>query len=116
MAPPIRFSVASILEDIHSNVSVEACLDFLQEDLSEEGEAKLLEALLQNFAANALELGRQFVLRMPRSPRARDVRHRLVPAALLMNREFPELEYWKQADLEEETEGMNVEWDHERDD
>jgi hypothetical protein len=111
-----RFSVASILEDIHSNVSVEACLDFLEEDLSEEVEAKLLEALLQNFAANALELGRQFVLRMPRSPHAGDVRHRLVVAALLMNREFPELEYWKQADLEEETEGMNVEWDHERDD
>ena len=112
-----QFSVASILEDIHSNVTVEACLEFLEEeDISEEVEAKLLEALLQNFAADSLELGRQFLLRMPRSPGAGDVRRRLVPAALLIDRKFPELEQWKQASLEEETEDVDVEWDDEHDD
>ena len=46
---------------IHSDVCVETCLECLDEEISVTVEAKLLEALLQSFAADAIELGRQFV-------------------------------------------------------
>lgn len=89
-----RLSIACTLENIHSDQSVQACLDFLTLEEDTEIKSILLQSVLLNFATEGIELARQFILHTPRDPDVLEVRSILLTACKLMGERFPEFDAW----------------------
>ncbi len=89
-----RMAIASTLENIHSDESVQACFDFLKSEEDEEIRGILLESILFNFCPGGVEPARQFILSMPLSPDVLEVRSALLTACKLMGGRFPEFDAW----------------------
>ncbi len=92
----LRMSVAYILEDIHSDLSVQTCLDLLKVEEEDEIKGQLLQAVLLNFATEGIELARQFILNTPLDPDVLEVRTALLTACKLMDARFPEFDAWQE--------------------
>jgi SEC-C motif len=90
----LRMSAACILEDIHSDLSVQTCLALLNTEVDQQIRGILLQAILLNFATEGVELARSFVLGTPLDPHVLEVRSALLTACKLMGRRFPEFDAW----------------------
>jgi hypothetical protein len=90
----LRLSVASILENIHTDLSVETsrkCFE-TEEDLFLRGH--FLQAMLMNFSTDGIEPARQFILHTPLDPDVLEVRTDLLTACKLLGETFPEFDAW----------------------
>lgn len=89
-----RTTVASILENLHCDEVVTACLELLQEEIEPFGQAMLLQAALTQYSTEAIEPARQFVLSTPPDPDVLEVRSLLITACKLLDVRFPEFDAW----------------------
>jgi hypothetical protein len=89
-----RMSIACTLEGIHSDQSVQACLDFLKLEKDDVIRGILLEAVLFNFATEGIDLARQFILETPPNPDVLEVRSTLLTSCTLTGERFPEFDAW----------------------
>jgi hypothetical protein len=104
----LNIAVVAILENIHSDRSVEACLGLLADEKDEFLRGFILEALLVNFESAAIEPARQHVLTCEKSPNVLEVRMALLVACRLLNERFPEFDAWLE-DSKHDTE-FRKEW------
>ena len=88
-------SAAAILADIHSDRSVDICLERLQQEEDDLVGIFLLKALLKNGATDAFDSVRDFLLETDRDPEWIELRSELITAATLMDFSFPEFSEWK---------------------
>ncbi len=91
-----RMSIACTLEDIRSERSVQACLEFLSLEEDEEIKGILLQSILLNFSTEGIAPARQFILHMPLDPDVLEVRSTLLTACKMMGETFPEFDSWKE--------------------
>ena len=92
--PDLRLDVAYLLEDIHTDLSVETSLNLLGEEQDEEVRGFLIRSALGNFAAEAIEPGRQFILASEKTPEVLEVRQALLVACKLLDQRFAEFDAW----------------------
>jgi len=88
---------ADILEDVHTDLSVKKCLEFLPAERNPDTRIFLANALLGNFADEAVEPARRMVLKDDLNPDEMDLRYRLVAASTVMGVTFPEYDEWYKA-------------------
>jgi hypothetical protein len=86
------------LSHICSDLSLQKCLEFFEEEGEFEVEVDLCYCLLSHLATDAIEPVRQCVLGDDDAlePDQRDIRWNLVAAATVMGATFPEYEQWHQ--------------------
>jgi hypothetical protein len=89
-----RTTATSILENLHCDECVAACLELLQDETDLFGQAMLLQAALTQFSTEAIEPARQYVLATPLDPDVLEVRSLLITACKLLDVRFPEFEAW----------------------
>jgi hypothetical protein len=91
-----RRGAAEAMGHIHTDLSVETCLEFLAEEGHEDTRSFLANALLDNFAVDAIEPIRRMVpgASANLTPDETDLRHHLLAAATIMQVDFPEYERW----------------------
>jgi hypothetical protein len=89
-----RTTVASILENLHCDECVAACLELLPGETDPFGQAMLLQAALTQFSTDAIEPARQYVLATPLDPDVLEVRSLLITACKLLDLRFPEFDAW----------------------
>jgi hypothetical protein len=99
-----RIYATGILEHIHSDQSVETCLDLLRREKDGEIRMLLAQSLLSLFAFEGIEATRQLLLRRPLDFTTRGLRRELVENATLMGVSFPELEKWRASGQDEQDE------------
>jgi len=97
------FQTAGLLEDIHSDLSVQTCFKLLEDKDKEEIRRELYKALLINGDTAAIEPARMWLLENDRDPDWLELRADLVTAATIMEVDFPELSEWKE-DMQHDTE------------
>jgi hypothetical protein len=87
---------AEILEHVHTDLSVERCIEFLRAEEDPNTRLILANALLGNFADEAVEPVRQMVLGDAEDldPEETDLRQHLVAACTVMGVSFPEYDEW----------------------
>ena len=90
----LRLPIAGLLEDIHSDLSVQTCLNLLEKEQDPELRGSLIESILMNFSPAGIEPARQFVLSTPKNPETLEVRHALLVASKMMGVQFPEFDAW----------------------
>ena len=89
-----RMAAASTLEDIHTDLSVETCLELLDQEDDDELRGSLLQSVLMNFSSEGIEPARRHVLNAPKTPESLEVRYALLVACKLMGKTFPEFDTW----------------------
>ncbi len=91
-----RRGAAEVMWHIHTDLSVEKCLEFLADEREDDTRHFLANAVLDNFAAEAVEPVRQMVLGDwdDLTPDESDLRYYLVATATVMEATFPEYEQW----------------------
>ncbi len=89
-----RLAAATTLEHVHADSTAPTCLELLQRESDAELQRFLLQSALMNFATEAIEPARQFVLRSPKSPDMLEVRSDLLVACKLLGETFPEYAAW----------------------
>jgi HEAT repeat protein len=92
----IRLTVASILEKIRTDLSVQTCLDLLNQEEDEFIRGLLLEAVLMNFCPDGIEPARQHILQTAMCPEVLEVRSALLMACTMLGETFPELQAWQE--------------------
>jgi HEAT repeat protein len=90
-----RIAAASILEKIHTDFSVQTCLNLLVHKQDELLRGQLLEAVLMNFCSEGIEPARQHVLTAAKSPEMLEVRAALLVACKMLGESFPEFAAWQ---------------------
>jgi hypothetical protein len=90
-----RISVAAVLEDIHCDLTVTKCLDWLPTEDDTDLVALFGRALVRQFSFEAIEPLRQTILRFPDDHEIASLRDDLIVACELMETTVPELEQWK---------------------
>jgi hypothetical protein len=93
----LRSTAASVLESIHSDLSVETCLKFFETEPDHHTRCSLIQSALLNFATEAIEPARQLILTTPLDPEVIEVRTDLLTACKVMEETFPELDAWTEA-------------------
>ncbi|MDB5313584.1 MAG: motif protein [Gemmataceae bacterium] len=93
-----RLFAGGVLEGIHTDLAVEACIELLDQETDLDFQSGLAFALVSHFSTEGNEIVRQLVLDDPDLLKLRD---RLVTVCHLMGQDLPELEQW-QAQAEEE--------------
>jgi hypothetical protein len=89
-----RFMAACVLEDLHTDRSVAAALALAPEEPDRGVRSRLYEAAVRNFAPEAVEPARQFLLRAPADMDTNQLRDSLLTACALMGERFPEFPTW----------------------
>ena len=89
-----RLSVPSILENIHSDASVQACLKLLAVEESVLLRGHLIQAILHNCSTEGIEPARHHILNTPVDPDVLEVRFDLLTACKMMGVTFPEFDAW----------------------
>ena len=87
---------AEILEHVHTDLSVQKCMEFLRTERNPDTRLFLASAVLGNFADEAIEPVRQMVLgdADDLDPEEMDLRQHLVVACAVMGASFPEYDQW----------------------
>jgi len=107
-----RLYATSSLEKIHSDTTVQKCLELLPQDKDGGIRTKLADALLAQFAFEGIEPVREMVARRAYDSSVLDLVQRLVAVSTVMGESFPELPVWKreveekQARMERRTKEM----------
>ena len=92
----LRFAVATTLEKIHSDLSVQTCQEMLAQEPDESVQGHLLKAVLLNFCPDGIEPARQHIFKTAKSLEMLEVRSALLAACLLLGKTFPDLPAWKE--------------------
>lgn len=90
-----RLYATSALEKIHSDMTVQKCLELLPQDKDENIRTKLADAVLAQFAFEGIEPVRQMIERGEYDSSSLDLLRRLVAVSTIMDVTFPELPVWK---------------------
>lgn len=90
-----RLYATSALEIIHSDTTVRKCLELLPQDKELDIRDKLADALLSQFADEAIEPVREIVQRRAYDPMNSDLMRRLVSVSTVLGVTFPEYPIWK---------------------
>ena len=91
----MRLIVASSLEKVRTDFSVQTCLELLEQEEDEFLRGVLLEAVLMNFCSEGIEPARQHVLHATKNPEMLEVRSALLVACKLLRETFPEFAAWQ---------------------
>jgi hypothetical protein len=91
----MRIAVATTLEKIHSDFSVQTCLDLLTQEPDESLQGHLFEAVLMNFCREGIEPARQHILKTAKSLEMLEVRSALLVACTMLGETFPEFQAWQ---------------------
>lgn len=94
----IRFICTEALDHIHTDLSAETCLEFLNDEGDFEIKLHLGQAVLSHFTLGQVDAIREMVLGDDDElePDQWDLRHRLVATATITGERFPEYEEWHQ--------------------
>jgi hypothetical protein len=92
----MRIAVATTLEKIHSDFSVQTCLKLLAQETDASLQGHLLEAVLMNFCSDGIGPARQHVLTRAKSLEMLEVRSALLVACKLLGETFPEYLAWRE--------------------
>ncbi len=89
-------TVAEVMTHIHTDRSVQSCLEFLKDEEVPDVQIYLANALLGHFSNEAIELVRALVLgdEDDLEPDQRDLRYQLLAVATIMDATFPEYDEW----------------------
>ena len=90
-----RLYATSALEKIHSDTTVQKCLELLPQDKDLDIRTKLADALLAQFPDEGIEPVREMVQRRAYDADSLDLPARLVAVSTVMGVSFPELPVWK---------------------
>ena len=90
-----RLYGATVLEHTHSELAVAKCLELFELEEDETIKIQLGQALMTQFATEAIEPVRQFILRSTLDPEILDLRENLAAASTVLSMDFPEREKWK---------------------
>jgi len=90
-----RLYGATVLEHTHGESVVERCLELFEPEEDETIKIQLGQALMAQFATEAIEPVRQFILRSTLDPEILDLRETLVAVSTVLGVDFPEREKWK---------------------
>jgi hypothetical protein len=97
-----RSSAACLLDHVHADLCVEACLRFLEAEEDGETELLLADALAGQFAPEAIDRVWPRLADLDEegiTPDERDLRYRLVAVATIMGTTFPDYREWHEAAL-----------------
>jgi SEC-C motif len=89
-----RLYGATVLEHTHSDLVVEKCLELFDQEKDETIKVELGQALLAQFATEAIEPIRQFILQSTLDPEILDLRETLIAVSNVLGTDFPEREKW----------------------
>jgi hypothetical protein len=92
----LNLSATSILENIHSDLSVHTCLNLLVSETDIQLRCGLLLLVLSNFSDEGIEPARQLILTTPLDLDVLEVRSELLTACKLMGKTFPEFDAWQE--------------------
>jgi hypothetical protein len=92
----LNLSATSILENIHSDLSVHTCLNLLVSETDVQLRCGLLLSVLSNFSDEGIEPARQLILTTPLDLDVLEVRSELLTACKLMGKTFPEFDAWQE--------------------
>ena len=98
-----RLFGASVLECIHSDLTVVKVLELLPQEEDVDIKAWLGQALLRQFTPEGMEPLRQLILAGPLDPEMRGLRKDFLTACTLMEVNLPEMELWRK-DAKHDTE------------
>lgn len=90
----LRSLAANILEHIHSDLSVETCLQIFETEEDRHIRCSLLQSVLLNFSTEGIEPARQLIPTTPLDPEVLEVRHDLLTACKVIGESFPEFDAW----------------------
>jgi hypothetical protein len=92
------------LENIHSDLSVETCLNLLRQEKDTDIRVNLAFALLSHFSLKGIEEARQLLLGRTLDSEGRGLRNHLVETCTVMGERFPEYDEWRAAQRTEKEE------------
>ena len=95
-----RLYGSGVLERWHTERAVQKCIELFEEEQDETIKTNLGQAALSQFATEAIEPVRQFILANKLDPEILDLRETLVSASTVLDVEFPEYAGWKKDDEE----------------
>jgi hypothetical protein len=90
----LRSLAASILESIHSDLSVETCLNLFETEEDHHIRCSLLQSALMNFSSEGIEPARQLILTTPLDLELLEVRSDLLIACKVIGETIPEFDAW----------------------
>lgn len=93
-----RLYACGPLEDTHSDLAVEACVDLLSKESSGFIRRRLADALLSQFAPEGVEAARRLLAAGKLDFEGRGLRRRLLENCALTGERFPEYDEWLAAD------------------
>lgn len=91
---------SGVLEQVHTEPVVQKCMELFEKEQDETIKVRLGQAALSQFATEAIEPVRQFILDSKLDPEILELREDLVSASTVLGIELPELEDWKSDDEE----------------
>jgi hypothetical protein len=92
-----RLYATGPLENIHSDLAVEACLNLLRQEKDTGIRLNLAYALLSHFSPKGVEKARQLLLGRTHGFDSRDLRDCLLETCAIMGERFPEYDEWRAA-------------------
>ncbi|HEX4145667.1 MAG TPA: SEC-C metal-binding domain-containing protein [Pirellulales bacterium] len=92
----LRPEIASLLQHFYSDTCVQICLELLELEPDDEERQSLIEALLSNFATEAIEPARQFILAHEKTPSLVEFRDVLLLTCRILDARFPEFDAWQE--------------------
>ena len=92
----LKLSTASILENIHSDLSVQTSLNLLVGEIDVQVRCSLLHSVLSNFSDEGIDPARQLILTTPLDPDVLEVRSELLTACKLTGKTFAEFDAWQE--------------------
>jgi hypothetical protein len=93
----LRFEIACLLEDIHSDLCISTGLDLLGREQDQELRGMLIRSVLMNYESDGIELARQYVLSAPNRRSPLEFLADLVLVSRMLGVSFPEFELWAEA-------------------
>ncbi len=90
-----RLFGTDILENLHTEKSVEKCLELFNEEKDGEIKTFLGHAALTQFSSKAIEPVRQYIFESESDPEIDELREALVSISTLLEIDFPEFADWK---------------------
>jgi hypothetical protein len=90
-----RMTIANTLEKIHTDLCLETCLRLYGMETDDEVRRFLIAAAVRQIAHEAIEPARQYILAVPPSPEAREIRKQLLAACEILDERIPEFEAWR---------------------
>ena len=90
-----RLYGAGVLEHTHSELAIAKCLELFEPEDNETIKIQLGQSLMAQFATEAIEPVRQFILHSRLDPEILDLQDNLVAASTALGVDFPERENWK---------------------